>query len=258
MVLRRVLRAMGVGGPSVDTVLSVAQVSPGDVLPGQVHLLGGGHPAEIESVALALRTRVEVEHGDQEGQRTVEFHRGQVAGRMWLQPGERRSLPFQLPMPWETPLTTVSGVHLRGMTLGVSTDVAVAGAVDPGDLDPIQVHPLPGQDRVLQAIGQLGMRFVSADLEQGRVHGVRQELPFYQEIEFHPGPRYPRANQVELTFITGQQEIVVLLEVDKRGGFLTVGGDRVGRFHVSHEEAMRLDWAHEIDEWLQRITASRW
>lgn len=258
MVFKRMLRAMGAGGPSVDTVLASPHARPGETLSGHVNLLGGDHTADIEHVSVALRTRIEVEAGDHEGFRTIEFHKAYVTGRLHLNPGERQAIPFQLPLPWETPLTAVAGVHLRGMTLGVSTDVSVAGAIDKGDVDPITVHPLPGQDRVLDAFGQLGMRFVSADLEQGHIHGLRQELPFYQEIEFHPGSRYRGANQIELTFLTSPHEMVVLLEVDKRGGFLSAGGDTLGRFHVSHEQAMQMNWAQEIDAWLTRVTASRW
>src|SRR5690606_39289363 len=89
-------------------------------------------------------------------------------------------------IPWEAPLTHMYGQPLRGTTVGVATELEVAGALDPGDLDPIAVHPLPAQERILAAFANLGFRFHSADCEKGRIWGVHQELPFYQEIELYP------------------------------------------------------------------------
>ena len=72
------------------------------------------------------------------------------------------------------------------MNIGVTTELEIARAVDSGDLDPINVHPLPAQQAILDAFIQLGFRFKSADMERGHIRGTRQRLPFYQEIEFFP------------------------------------------------------------------------
>ena len=75
MVFKRLMQAMGVGGPSVETVLSNPNCRPGGYLEGQIHVQGGEHPVQIEYVALGLQTRVEVESGDSEYNTTREFHR---------------------------------------------------------------------------------------------------------------------------------------------------------------------------------------
>jgi sporulation-control protein spo0M len=226
MVFKKLLGAFGVGGPSVDTVLSNPNTRPGLTLEGQVHIIGGDHDVEIEQVALGLVTRVEVESGDANYDATVEFHRLAVAGRFALKKGERKEIPFQFPVPWETPVTDVYGQRLHGMTMGLRTELAVARAVDKGDLDPVHVHPLPAQERILDAFTGLGFRFKSADLERGRIRGLNQTLPFYQEIEFWPAQQYAgRINEVELTFVADAQGVDVVLEFDKRGG----GPDRLGR-----------------------------
>ena len=77
-------------------------------------------------------------------------------------------------MPWETPITEVYGQHLHGMTMGLRTELEVARAVDKGDLDAVAVHPLPAQERILDALLRLGFRFSQADVERGRIHGVQQ------------------------------------------------------------------------------------
>ena len=114
----------------------------------------------------------------------------------------------------------------------------MAKAVDKGDLDEVAVHPLPAQERILDAFARLGFRFARADLEHGGIHGVRQQLPFYQEIEFYPPPQYASGiNEVEVTFVADPSGVEVILEFDKRGGFLAPGHDAYGRFRVSHAEA---------------------
>ncbi|SHF42592.1 sporulation protein [Streptoalloteichus hindustanus] len=256
MVFKRMLRAFGVGGPTVDTVLPNPNVRPGELLTGEVRVQGGDHEVDIEHIALGLVTRVEREHGDREREGVVEFHRAVVSGRFQLAAREARAIPFQIPLPWETPITTVSGHHLHGMTVGLRTELAVAKAVDKGDMDPVFVHPLPAQDRVLDAFGQLGFQFRRADLEMGHLHGVAQQLPFYQEIEFFPPGQYAgRINEVELTLVTGAGGLDVVLEADKRGGMFHSGGDAFGRFHASHEEALTVDWSAHLHAWLEQVAS---
>ncbi len=248
MVFKKMLSALGVGGPSVDTVLANPNVRPGETLTGQVNLLGGEAAADIEQIAIGLVTRVEV--GEHAG--VMEFHRQVVSGPLQLAPKQPLSIPFQLPVPWETPVTAVYGQRLHGMTMGLRTELAIARAVDKGDLDEIYVHPLPVQERILEAFGQLGFRFKKADVERGMIHGVHQTLPFYQEVEFFAAPQYAQTvNEVELTFVTNPHGVDVVLECDKRGGFLTPGQDVFGRYQVGHAEAERADWAQVVDGWLQ-------
>ncbi|MFJ6197099.1 sporulation protein [Micromonospora sp. NPDC092111] len=253
MVFKRLMQAMGVGGPSVETVLANPHCRPGGVLEGQVHVAGGDHAVDVEYVALGLVTRVEVESADSEYDTSQEFGRQQITGPFRLAAGQRYDIPFRFAVPWETPLTDLYGQHLHGMTMGLRTELEVARAVDKGDLDAVSVHPLPAQERLLEALLRLGFRFARADVERGHIYGVRQSLPFYQEIEFHPAPQYARAiNQLEVTFVTDPHQVQVVLEMDKRGGVFTEGRDAFGRFTVDHATADRTDWAAQLDAWLRQ------
>ncbi|MEV4760218.1 sporulation protein [Micromonospora sp. NPDC049559] len=258
MVFKRIMRAMGVGGPSVDTVLANPNCRPGGQLEGQVHVVGGDHPVDIEYVALGLVTRVEVESGDSEYDTTQEFHRTRVTGAFHLDSGQRHSIPFRVEVPWETPITELYGQHLHGMTMGLRTELEVARSVDKGDLDAVAVHPLPAQEQVLDALLRLGFRFSRADVERGHIYGVQQRLPFYQEIEFYPAPQYARAlNQLELTFVATPHHLQVVLEIDKRGGLFTEGRDAFGRFTVDYADVARTDWAARLDGWLRESVQRR-
>ncbi len=245
MVFKKLLAALGVGGPSVDTVLTNPATRPGLSLEGQVLIRGGDHPVDIEHVALGLVTQMEVEGGDTEFQAATEFHRVVVSEGFHLAAGQELSIPFSFPVPWETPITTVFGQHLHGMVMGLRTELAVARAVDKGDLDPVQVHPLPAQEAVLDAFGRLGFQFKGADLEHGHIRGLPQTLPFYQEIEFYAAPAYAHAcREVEVTFVTTPQAVDVVLEID--GG----SHDIYLHFQVPHTDTTT-DWAQYIDSWFQ-------
>ncbi|MDW5330090.1 sporulation protein [Plantactinospora sp. KLBMP9567] len=257
MVFKKMLSALGVGGPSVDTVLTNPNTRPGLVLDGQVNLRGGDSAADIEQVTVALVTRVEMEAGDSEYAGTMEFYRLPVSGAMRLEAKQEISIPFQLPMPWETPITDVYGQRLRGMTMGLRTELAVARAVDKGDLDALAVHPLPVHEKILEAFAQLGFQFKSADLERGHIYGVQQTLPFYQEIEFFAAPQYAHAiREVELTFVTNQHGVDVIIECDKRGGMFSGGHDTVGRYTAEHAGVDQVDWRQRVEGWLAQTVQS--
>ncbi|MET8946059.1 sporulation protein [Streptomyces sp. NPDC004542] len=252
MVFKRLLGSLGVGGPTVDTVLDPGAALPGGHLAGQVHLQGGSADFDIDHITLELVARVEAEHEHGEGEGAVVFERFTVGGGFRLGEGDHRSVPFRISLPWETPVTELHGQPL-GIVLGVRTELAVTGAKDKGDLDPLAVRPLPAQEAILEALGQLGFGFKSADLELGQVGGTGQRLPFYQEIELTPAPQYAhRLNELEVTFLAGPGGLEVVLEADKRGGLFTSGHDALTRFTVSHDAAHQ-DWNTLVDGWIRQL-----
>ncbi|MCK1821683.1 sporulation protein [Streptomyces sp. XM83C] len=255
MVFKRLLGSLGIGGPSVDTVLDPGPAVPGGQLTGQVHLQGGSADFDIDHISLELVARVEAELDGGEREGVVVFDRVTVGGGFRLAAEERRSVPFSVTLPWETPVTELYGQPL-GIVLGVRTELGVAGAKDKGDLDPLTVGPLPAQEAILEALGQLGFGFRSADLEYGRIAGTGQQLPFYQEIELTPAPQYAhQVNEVEVTFLASPAGLEVVLEADKRGGLLSSGHDALTRFTVGHHDSR--DWNAEVDGWLRRLIEHR-
>ncbi|GGT31764.1 sporulation protein [Streptomyces atratus] len=257
MVFKRLLGSLGVGGPTVDTVLTAGAAVPGGPLSGQVQLKGGSSDFDIEHITLELVARVEAELEEGEGEGVVVFDRFTVGGGFRLAEGEQRSVPFSIALPWETPVTELYGQGL-GIVLGVRTELSVAGAKDKGDLDQLIVGPLPVQEAILEAFGQLGFGFKSADLEYGRIGGTNQQLPFYQEIELTPAPQYAHTvNEIEVTFLATPGGMDVVLEADKRGGLFSGGHDALTRFTVSHDGVHHQDWRALVDDWLRQLTEHR-
>ncbi|GAB3280890.1 hypothetical protein GCM10027589_08000 [Actinocorallia lasiicapitis] len=258
MGFKKFLSAFGVGGPSVEAILHNANVRPGDTVTGDIHLTGGEVHSDIVGINVALVTRVEVESGDSEYTQNEKYAKAHLSGAFQLAAGARHSFPFQLQVPWETPLTHMYGTPLRGTTVGVATELEVARAVDATDLDPIAVHPLPAQERILAAFSNLGFQFVNADCEKGRIYGVNQTLPFYQEIEFRPPHQYARSiNQLEVTFVANPHGTDVVLELDKRAGFLGESHDSFSRFTVPHQGFENTNWEQELDAFVQQAGRKR-
>ncbi|GAA4910889.1 sporulation protein [Streptomonospora salina] len=259
MGIKRILAAFGIGGPSVDTVVTQPHTRPGGHLEGYIDLAGGEVDADIDEIALSLATRVEVEVGDHEGQVTREVSRVPVCGPFRLAAGESRHIPFTYPVSYQAPLTDAGGHPLPGAMLGLSTDVVIGGAPDKGDLDPVRVSPLPAQDRVLEAAHRLGFVLFKTDVEQGRLQGTRQEFPMYQELEFRPAPQFKRGmSEMELWFVADREGVDVVIEADKRGGLFTESQDRFARFRMGHADAEQPgDWAPVLAETVESMLQRR-
>lgn len=255
MVFKRLLGSLGVGGPTVETVLEGGAVLPGGTLRGEVRLAGGSTAYDIDGVTLELVARVEAEHEEGESEGYVSFARYEVSGGFRLGEEDSYRVPFEVTLPWETPVNELHGEPL-GIHLGVRTEVDVAGAKDKGDFDAFSVRPLAVQEAVLEAFGQLGFGFRSADLELGHINGSGQQLPFYQEIEIIPAPAYAdRLNEIEVTFLAHAGGTEIVLEADGRGG--TGVDDALNRHTVGHDEVAHTDWNTVVAGWVDQL-ASRY
>lgn len=257
MGFKKLLASLGAGGASVETVLTEENVVPGGVVQGEVRIQGGSVDQQIEGLSVGLQARVEVEGGEQEVKQDIEFTKQRLGGAFEVKAGAVHVVPFGLEIPWETPVTSIAGQRLRGMNIGVTTELEIARAVDSGDLDPINVHPLPSQLAILDAFIHLGFRFKSADMERGHIRGTRQRLPFYQEIEFFPPQQYRGLNQVELTFVADDREMDVILEMDKKPGLFSEGSDSYKSFQVRHHDFQSTDWAAYLNQWLADVGGRR-
>ncbi|MFD3522646.1 sporulation protein [Streptomyces sp. NPDC058653] len=257
MVFKRLLGSLGVGGPTVETVLEDGAVRPGSTLRGEVRLAGGSAPYDIERVGLELVARVEAEHGlgeDGESEGLVAFERYEIGGGFRLGEEDSYRVPFAVTLPWETPVSELHGEAL-GITLGVRTELEIAGARDKGDFDLFAVRPLAVQEAVLEAFGQLGFGFKSADLELGHINGSGQQLPFYQEIELIPAPGYAhRLNEIEVTFLAHEGGTEVVLEADGRGE--SGVDDALNRYAVAHEDVLHTDWNTVVKGWIDQLAAA--
>jgi sporulation-control protein len=240
MVVKKMLRRLGVGGPAVDTVLAHSHHNPGTALTGDVRLTGGEADAAIEHITLTLVIRAQG--------RSLELLRHQVSGTTTLTAGEERAIPFEIALPWGIPLTEVSGFGLPGLDIGLRTDVAIAKAVDKGDLDPVVVVPSEGADALLTAFGELGFQFAGTALQPGQLPGVELDVPFLQLLQFMPPMQRGSLGAVTLLVAPNETGLTVVLDAESLGGL----ADGLGRFSATHEEAVKTDWVTELSGWLDQ------
>ncbi|MFK3980365.1 sporulation protein [Micromonospora sp. NPDC050397] len=245
----------GDSGFGVRTVLTNPSTRPGLLLPGQVTLGGGSAPVPVDHVVLGLVTRVEPADGG-DGYLDVEFGRVPVAGPVVLAPGERRAVRFAVPMPWELPVTVVDGHPRLNLPMDVRTEVALGPGLDRGDLSRVFVHPLPAQERILATLGELGFTLRQVGLQQGRLPGIDQSLPFHQKIGYWAAPLYAGPfSEVELTFLADPQELRVVFVLDRRLALAGASHVSLSRFRVRHAGAERLNWAELVDSWIRHAVA---
>lgn len=257
MGFKRLLASMGAGGASVETELTELNVVPGGVVQGEVRIQGGSVAQQIEGLSVGLQARVEVEGGDQETKQDIEFGKLRLGGAFEVQAGAVHVVPFGLEIPWETPITMFAGQHLRGMNIGVTTELEIARALDSGDLDPINVHPLPAQQAILDAFELAGLR-----LPQRR-HGAGSHPRHPAAPAVLPGDRVlpaaavPGLHQVELTFVADDREMDVVLEMDKKPGLFSEGSDSYRAFKVGLNDFQGTDWAAYLNQWLAQVGGQR-
>ncbi|MGW5388441.1 sporulation protein [Nocardia sp. NPDC003963] len=253
-MFKTLLGALGAHTAEVETELFTPGVQPGQPVRGVIRMRCHDRPVRVKGVAAELITRAEREHDEGESLVDTAFARRPVFGPFELLPGYPLEGQFELTTPWETPITFYNGRHLHGTAVAVRTRVDVDGGFDATDTDPIGVGALPAQHIVLAAVEAWGFGLRHADVEVGRVDRIPHSLPFFQEIEFGPSPRFPTLNQIEVTFLADQHGMHVVIEADKRAMLFAPGRDVLDTIRVDFAAFEQVDWVAEIGRRLQRLS----
>src|SRR5690349_21984219 len=143
-MFQKVLASFGSGGAKVDAQLLDRSVRPGGALHGEVLLTGGQVDQEVEALSVTLLARVETGEGTGGLAATEDlpFQTVQLAGKELIRAGASVKVPFEVQLPWETPVTSVYGKYLTGMAVGLQTNLKLAGTVvDPQDVDAVSIEP---------------------------------------------------------------------------------------------------------------------
>ncbi|ALG07974.1 sporulation protein [Kibdelosporangium phytohabitans] len=262
----KVLASLGQGGAKVDAQLLDRSVRPGGPLRGQVVLIGGQVDQEVDGLGVALLARVE--QTDERGGVTLvdlPFQNVNLASNAVVRAGQQLTVPFEIHLPWETPITTVLGKHLSGMAVGLQTMLDLGGSMaDPQDIDAVAIEPLPAQHRILDAFSRLGFQFRAGGLEKNKITGLDQQLPFFQEIRFAPSPAFAQAFfEVAVTFLATSSGMQVVLDVRKKvrvgkgSGLGPQGRAAMGAFPVDYARVGSVNWEQQIEGWLREAAKPR-
>jgi sporulation-control protein len=214
----KILSTVGIGAAKVDTVLNSSLTKPGGLISGVVHVKGGNVDQDISDIDVSLMVDVKVETDDVTYYEPNLIYKHRVTGAFKIHKGEDRQFPFEFNIPLEVPVTVLGPYKLSSIKLYVKTDLDIENALDKADKDYLEIEPLPTMVNFLNALLNLGFEFHKADVELGRLPG--SSYNFYEEIEFYGSrSRFPKIKELEVTFLAQPNEVIVVLEMDKKGFF---------------------------------------
>lgn len=220
----KMLSKIGIGAAKVDTLLHESEIMRGEVLTGEVKMLGGKIAQEVNQVYIELQTHYVEETPDGLTTHTHTLHRLEIADKFTLGANEEVIYDFELQIPFETP---ISFGNTRSW---IRTGLDVAWAFDPSDSDPIQILPDPASDQVMAAVEDLG--FAHSDLS-GRCLAMQSpwDVPFVQIFEMMAtGPISQHIEFLNVMLAADEDQAHVQLDIDKRHrGYLGWVADGMGR-----------------------------
>ena len=217
MVFKSFMRALGVGGPTIDAVLDTDRVVPGGIVTGTLHVRGGEQGRTATRAVLDVVARVKRKSGDEDYESDEVIAGHEISGPIPL--GGETSAPFRIQLPPFTPITSLGGRNF----VWVRSNLDIPMQIDPADTDKLEVFPTQAQIHVLEAMNLLGFQLYKVDIDPRS--GWRGRT-WVQEFEFRPaGHHRTRYDEVEIVFeqIHGNH-VELLMQLDRRapglGGFL--------------------------------------
>ncbi|HWO96798.1 MAG TPA: sporulation protein [Bacillus sp. (in: firmicutes)] len=242
-LFNKVLAQIGIGAATVDTKLVKAQLTAGEKIEGTVEVYGGNTTQNIDCIYLRLYTTYVREVDDKKIKENVVLNSFKINDPFTIQPGETKVIPFSFDLPIDTPVT------MGNTRVWVTTGLDIKNAIDPRDIDYVEVLPNSIIRASIDAMNEIGFRLRQVECEEAP-HRLRRRLPFMQEFEFVPtkGPFYGKLDEVELTFLPdGLNRFEVFMEVDRRArgiaGLFAEALDMdesIVRFHVTDQEIPQL------------------
>lgn len=206
--------ALGLNPIKVDTVLDNPILQVGTTLKGTVHLTGTNADKTINHLTLHLKTLAEKDTDDGDFRQTHTLGSVRLCSHTVMPAEGRLSLPFELHLSEETPISEVS-CYQNQVHLWLETEVDVSATLDSKDKDPIRTLPTPVMARFLDAMTQAGFTLQKTDVEMGYLNTQYGSSSFgcYQELEYNG--RGFGLNSVEVSFLPRNGYTHVVLEIDR-------------------------------------------
>ncbi|MCU7667121.1 sporulation protein [Bacillus thuringiensis] len=204
----RMKASIGIGAAKVDARLDNHNVVPGEEVTGEVYILGGNIPQEINGAYINIKTKVLKEVDDKKMYSDFTLFRFLVASQFTINSKEEKIIPFSFKFPTESPIS------LGNTKIWVQTELDIPLAVDPSDKDAIVVNPSISTRIVLDAIDSLG--FVLRKTEN--LSSYKSSIGLIQEFEYfaRSGEFKGLLDELEVIVIPDTYGVKLLLEVDRK------------------------------------------
>lgn len=219
MVFNKALASLGVGAAKVDTRLEKAKFRQGEMIRGKIFIQGGQAEQQIDEIYLYLI--VQYYHEGSQSEYVIEEKR--LTDLIPISPREIKEIPFEFQLPYDSPISSY------GSTLYLKTGLDIKMALDPSDMDGIDVEPHSIVDAVLIAAERVGFQLVSVEYD---FEHYFSRHPFVQVYKLSPSGRYKEIlDGLEFVFTAHEGHVDVIMNVDRKAVC----------FMSSMEEALELD-----------------
>jgi sporulation-control protein len=203
-MFKKALAKLGIGSATVDTILERSTYRQGERVRGQIHIRGGKAAQEIDDIYLYLV--VQYYHEGTEAECVVDEFR--LTERFVVSPFESQVIPFEFTLPLDTPVST------GGSPVYLKTGLDIKRAIDPTDLDGIEVLPHPAVDQILKAVESLGFRLYQVQYDFEHFHSRN---PFVQVYNLKPTGDYSKQlDKLSFIFNLQNKRIDVVMKVDRK------------------------------------------
>ncbi|BBM03177.1 sporulation protein [Microbulbifer sp. GL-2] len=231
-MFQKLKASLGIGAAKVDTVLENSSILQGDVLKGNIHIVGGDVEQQVDAINLKLCTEVKIEDDNGISYQHFVLDKIQALEPFLINANEIKQFPFELKLNDETPITSLNA-RKNQCRVWLETALDIDFALDPKDRDLLQVRPLPVVEKVITAIERGGFNIVKADVEKGYLRGgsFSSKSGCYQEIEFK-NTGLLSAKEIELSFVLEGGVVHCLAEVDRKFG---LRGDQYHSFTLGYD-----------------------
>ncbi|MGQ4487149.1 sporulation protein [Streptomyces sp. SAS_281] len=254
MVFKR-LRRIGGGGSvplEVDTQVAAGFVRPGETLRGEVLVRALDREVELRGVELKMFAEVKPSYEGADAQETICWP--SASAYFKLAKGEERRVPFEHRLPWDVPVTEVSGQAV-GAVLGLGTKVRVGDDEAVGDHDLVHVAALPLHEAVFDAFAAEGYLCDACEVTDGQIPTVDYGL--YLTQTFLLADRVgtgDRPSQLELSFVTNRVGCEVYLRRAAPAQDDWEDKPPAGSWVAAHHDIGRVDFAAEARTWIDLVT----
>ena len=213
----KILASVGIGSAKVDTVLMTDLLQPGGRVDVEIRAKGGNVEQRINGITLEVMTQAQSESDDGEiARENIRLQSFYISDAFTLAPGEEWVMPTSFTLGAETPITALGG----DCQVWIKTEMDIDLAIDPGDKDYLLVHPTSIIQHFINALTENGFNIAKIDVEKGYLNGngFSSQSGCYQEIEFKPTGLgvFGSIQEVEMSFITEENQTHVLIELDRR------------------------------------------
>ncbi|GGE26996.1 sporulation-control protein [Marinithermofilum abyssi] len=203
MVFDKALASIGIGAARVDTRLEKTQFQPGELVRGEILVRGGQADQLVDDIYLFLT----VHYLKNDKKIPYVLQKYQLSEFFVVKAEEYKLIPFQIRLPLETPMSC------GRFPIYLKTGLDIKKAVDPKDVDRIEVFPHRTVERILGEIEKADFilyKVFNEEVKEGA-------LPFVQIFQFRPSGRYHGyLDELNLYFDLTAHDVSMYVEI-RRG-----------------------------------------